>query len=267
MALLHQQNPVIHHTVDTPRPDGFHRHMHNGYEIFYFIRGDAEYIIEGAVYKLRPGDLLFISPRKFHCLSPLSDATYERFVIHFSIDEVPLSLRDFVTDAKEIYRISTGSLAERYFSMWTEAEKLFSNEELNEYLSSALTSTLLYLKYLPDESRIKPIRRDSTLDSILQYIDGHPTEPLTADSLSSKFYMSSSWIVHTFKKNLGISLMQYVQKKKVLYAEALIYGGVSPTEAAKICNYDSYSTFYRQYKKILGMSPMDTLRQPDRTEY
>ena len=263
MAILNHQNTILHHTVDIPRPDGFHRHMHNGYEIFYFVRGDAEYTIEGAVYKLRPGDLLFIRPRKFHYLSPLSNATYERFVIHFSIDDVPPPLRGFVDNAKEIYRISSDSLADRYFSMWSEAEGLFSETEMNEYLSSALTSVLLYLKYLPDESRIKPIRRDSTLDSILKYIDGHPTEPLTAEALSAKFYMSESWIVHTFKKNLGISLMQYIQKKRVLYAEALIYGGVSPTEAAKICNYDSYSTFYRQYRKILGVSPMDTQRYRD----
>lgn len=260
MVPLLPQKHIIHHTVNTPRPDGFHRHMHNGYEIFYFVRGDAEYIIEGAVYKLRPGDLLFIHPRKFHYLKPLSDATYERFVIHFSIDDVPESLRGFVRSAKEIYRISAGSLANRFFSMWAESEKLFSEEELRVYLSSALTTALLYLKYLPDEIRINPIRQDSTLDSILQYIDSHPTEQLTASILSSKFYMSSSWIIHTFKDKLGISLMQYVQKKRVLYAEALIYGGVSPTEASKICNYDSYSTFYRQYKKILGVSPMDTLQ-------
>lgn len=261
MAYTYQPDPSIHHTIDTPKRDSFHRHMHNGYEIFYFVRGDAEYIIEGSVYKLRSGDLLFISPRKFHYLNPVSDATYERFVIHFSLESVPEELRDFVVNSNEIYRISKGSLADRFFSMWAESETLFSEAELEEYLKTVLPQVILYIKYLPDESRIKPIRRDTTLEGILQYIDSHPTEQLTAESLSSKFYMSGSWIVHTFKKNLGISLMQYIQKKRILYAEALIQSGIPPTEAAKLCNYDSYSTFYRQYKKILGVSPMDTQKR------
>ncbi|MBQ8850069.1 MAG: helix-turn-helix transcriptional regulator [Clostridia bacterium] len=258
MAQYSSTELSYHHTKDTPKSDSFHRHMHNGYELFYFVRGDAEYIIEGSAYRLRPGDLLFIHPRKFHYLNPVSDATYERFVIHFSIDYVPEELRDFVRGSNEIYRITKGSLAERFFATWSEVENLFSKEDLSEYLRTSLSSAILFIKYLPDESSVKPIRRDATLESILQYIDSHPDEQLSAESLSAKFYMSSSWIVHTFKKNLGISLMQYIQKKRVLYAEALIYGGTTPTEAAKLCNYESYSTFYRQYKKILGVSPMDT---------
>ena len=248
----------IHHTIETPRMDGFHKHMHNNYEIFYFVRGDAEYIIEGSVYKLRPGDLFFIHPRKFHYLRPVSDATYERFVIHFSLDTLSEELQEFVVNSNEHYRITGNSLAARLFETWTETEKLFSKEDLLEYYKTIPQTAVLFMKYLPDEGSVKPIRRDATLDAILKYIDSHPEEHLTAEILSAKFYMSSSWIVHTFKNNLGISLMQYIQKKRVLYAESLIQNGVSPTDAAKLCNYESYSTFYRQYKKILGITPMET---------
>ena len=251
----------FHHTVSIPKSNDFHRHMHNGYELFYFIKGDAEYIIEGAVYELHPGDMLFIPPRKFHYLSPLSEATYERFVIHFSMDNVPDILREFVESSKIIYRIEGGSLVERFFDMWKDAEALLSQDEMSEYMQGALSHALLFLMHLPSHSNIAPIRKDSTLESILQYIDSHPGENLTAETLSKKFYMSSSWIVHTFKKNLGLSLMQYIQKKRILYAEALIQSGITPTEASKLCNYESYPTFYRQYKKFIGISPVETQKK------
>ena len=245
----------FHHTVDIPTEKDFHRHMHNGYEILYFLKGDAEYIIEGSVYKLRPRDLLFIHPRTFHYLKPLTAATYERFVIHFPEERIPASIRTFAEEAKEIYRIPKGSLLDRYFATWAEVEPQFSDVELREFLEPSLSAALLYLRHLPEESTFEPIRENRTLNSILRYIDEHPMDQLTAEQLSAEFYMSTSWIVHTFKKALGISLMQYVEKKRILYAESLLRSGMSPTEVAKLCHYESYSTFYRQYRRVLGHSP------------
>ncbi len=247
----------FHHAARIPQKKGFHRHMHNGYEILYFLRGDAEYIIEGSVYQLKPHDLLFIHPRTFHYLNPLSDATYERFVISFPESRIPPSFRSFVESSKEIYRVPKGSLLDLFFEAWARAEIEFTEDALREYLDTALSTVLLFLKHLPEEEAVEPIRENHTLEGILHYIDEHPGEPLTAEILSAKFYMSTSWIVHTFKKSLGISLMQYVGKKRILYAEEQIRLGKPPTEVAKLCHFESYSTFYRQYKKILGHAPQE----------
>ena len=252
------------HAVDVPQRKGFHRHMHNGYEILYFLRGDAEYIIEGSVYRLKPRDLLFIHPRSFHYLNPLSESVSERFIINFPEDRVPKALLPFCENAKEIYRIPHGSLPDLFFEAWATAELDLPKEDLQNYLDTALSSILLYLKHLPEEESVEPIRENRTLEAILRYIDEHPNEPLTAQNLSAKFYMSTSWITHTFKKNLGISLMQYVGKKRVLFAEEQIRLGKPPTEVAKLCHFESYSTFYRQYKRILGHTPQED--HPKRSE-
>lgn len=245
------------HTVDVPQKKGFHRHMHNGYEILYFLRGDAECIIEGSVYRLKPRDLLFIRPRSFHYLNPLSETESERFIISFPEDSIAKVLIPFCENAKEIYRIPHGSLPDLFFEALGTAELDFPKEELQSYLDTAITSILLYLKHLPEEESVEPIRENRTLEAILRYIDEHPNESLTAQNLSVKFYMSTSWIIHSFKKNLGISLMQYVNKKRILFAEEQIRLGKYPTEVAKLCHFESYPTFYRQYKKILGHSPQE----------
>ena len=128
-------------------------------------------------------------------------------------------------------------------------------------LYPSLSSALLYLKCLPQEAPVAPIRANPTLENILRYIDEHPEAHLTAEDLSREFYMSTSWIVHTFRKTLGISLMQYIEKKRILYAESRICDGISPTEVAKLCHYENYSTFYRQYKKVLGHTPQEDLKR------
>ena len=93
------------------------------------------------------------------------------------------------------------------------------------------------------------------MEEMMAYIDENPTEKITAESLAKLFFVSPSWVVHKFKKLLGISLMQYVNKKRLLYAQRLILGGFNPTEVAEKCNFTDYSTFYRQYKKYFGISP------------
>ncbi|MBQ9079651.1 MAG: helix-turn-helix transcriptional regulator [Clostridia bacterium] len=251
----------FHHTADTPRRDGFHRHMHNGYEILYFVRGDAEYIIEGSVYRLKPYDLLFIHPRTFHYLKPLSEATYERFVIHFPADKIPPSCRDFAESSKEIYRIPRGSAMDKFFESWAAVEPQFSEQELREFLYPSVTAAMLYLRHLPSEEVVEPIRENPALENILRYIDEHPERRTTAAELSAKFYVSTSWIVHTFRRTLGLSLMQYIEKKRILYAESRIRDGLCPTDAAKLCNYENYSTFYRQYKKVLGHAPGEDVKK------
>ena len=65
----------------------------------------------------------------------------------------------------------------------------------------------------------------------------------------------------TFRTQMGMSVTQYIRVKKILYAQALIQNGLPPTLAAQYCSYDNYSTFYRNYKKILLHSPEQDLPQ------
>lgn len=251
----HYDEYSFSHTADEEYTDGTYTHMHNGYEILYYVRGNAEYVIEGSVYNLTPGTLLFIRPRTFHNLNPLSSTVYERFVIGFPETKIPDALRSFAENAKEIYAIPKDSAIDRFFGEWGAAEKEFSREELELLLEHAVGKLLLYLKHLPDDTGLEPIRMNGALEQILRYIDENLSEKLTADTLATRFFVSSSWITHTIKETLGLSLMQYISKKRMLYAEMLLRNGLTPTEVAKECGYDTYTTFYRQYKKHTGRAP------------
>ena len=55
----------FHHSYnETPPTVEFHQHPF--YEIFFFISGNVNYIIEGRSYKLRPGDILLTSNADIH---------------------------------------------------------------------------------------------------------------------------------------------------------------------------------------------------------
>jgi YesN/AraC family two-component response regulator len=246
-----------HQKITTPDQKRFPKHMHNDFEILYFIHGDADYIVESSVYHLKKNDLLLITPRIYHNLIPKSSVSYERFVINFTEDEISSLVANDMSSTPGIFSIPAESYINHFFEAWSDCENLFDQEELECFIKKGLSSVLLFLKYYEKKSVNFPIQENLTLQNILQYIDQNPEEIITAESLSAKFFVSVSWIVHIFQKYLGISLMKYISKKKMLYAQQLIRAGYSPTDVAERCNFENYATFYRQYKKILHKSPKE----------
>lgn len=48
----------IHHTVSRAPMETYDLHCHHSYEVYYFLDGDAEYLVEGRVYRPAPGSVL-----------------------------------------------------------------------------------------------------------------------------------------------------------------------------------------------------------------
>ena len=52
-----------HHSIDEhPMQENFPMHTHDMMEIFYFLSGSGQYLVEGNSYPLEPHYLLIISP-------------------------------------------------------------------------------------------------------------------------------------------------------------------------------------------------------------
>ena len=75
------------------------------------------------------------------------------------------------------------------------------------------------------------------------------TENLSVESIAKRLYISSSTLSHKFKKELRISVYQYITKKRLSAAHDLIRGGETLTNAALKSGFNDYSCFYRLYKK------------------
>ena len=50
------------YTTYNPKNQKHPMHMHDNYEIYSFLSGDAEYYVEGSRYPLKSGDIILIPP-------------------------------------------------------------------------------------------------------------------------------------------------------------------------------------------------------------
>ena len=77
----------VHHTLDEiPNTENLTIHAHTGYELYYFLRGEGYYTVEGNHYLLTPGTILLIRDGETHMPHIRPTQPYERIAVHFPAD-------------------------------------------------------------------------------------------------------------------------------------------------------------------------------------
>ncbi len=233
-------------------------HMHNDYEILFFFDGNAEYSIENVTYPLKKNTLLFIRPMEYHGLHVLSDVPYERAVLNFSEQILNAEQKKIVNNLGSYHHTSKNSPVYNVFMLLKELEHTFDETEFQNLKSSALSTILTVLKY--DESGSATIEgstngKTNPLTEIIDYINENPCENLNAKVIARHFFVGEAWLNKSFKTQLHISLKHYINQKKILFAQSKILDGAPIKAVAEMCNYDNYSTFYRQYLTFLHHEP------------
>ena len=245
-------------------------HHHDFYEIYYFISGNVDYLVENKTYHLQPGDLLLMSPLELH--QPLfseQSGIYERIVLW--IDGKKLSALStpeisFLSCFKQSHADTTDRIyhvsEERQGMLLFFLDELASTMNVNTIYSPLISNTLLtwllcnFHSMTSQTPSIKENRRMSVqIANCVDYINVHLNENLSLDLLSKECFISKQHLLRTFKEAMGFSVHQYIQKKRLLTARQYMQNGDSPKEAALKCGFSDYSVFYRAYIKEYGTSP------------
>ena len=96
------------------------------------------------------------------------------------------------------------------------------------------------------------------MEQILVYINDHYSQQITLQDLEEIFFLNKSYICRIFRKTMGISLVNYLQYKRILEAQKLLLNSDMPIiEIGMECGFTSVQHFYRVFKKITGLTPKE----------
>lgn len=246
-------------------------HSHSYYEFYFFLEGNVQMQIENEVYPIQTGDIMLIPPHISH--RPIiknQDIPYRRFVFWISQDYCNHLLQSSPDYA---YIMQHVEIEKKYFfhtvqiaSQAIQSKILRLLEEMrsekfgrNAQISICVNDLILSLNRLAYDQNTPKSRSSERLlyQQLTEYIGDHLEEDLSLEKLAQKFFVSKYHIAHVFKDNIGMSIHQYITKKRLDLCKDAISGKMSITEAYHMYGFGDYSSFYRAFKKEYGFSPKD----------
>ncbi|MCM1328634.1 MAG: AraC family transcriptional regulator [Ruminococcus sp.] len=251
---------------ENPDDRDFNMHIHERCEIFYFISGNAEYLVEGARYPLETGSILIMRPAESHRVHILGKGRYERCALNFSVSAV-----DCIDPERRFLKaffdrpLGRGNF---YALDKIRLENIFDdmnsgNDDYEKNLKIQIN--LFALLDLINGAFLKKGTADfdepqSISEQIMAYVNANLFEEISVPTLAEKFFLSPSQFSRIFKQATGAAPWEYITIKRLTAAKEKIRRGVSARQAAESCGFGDYSVFYRAYVKYFGCSPMNDVR-------
>ena len=247
----------IRHAIDeTPDNKWASFHVHDRCEVFYFISGNAQYLVEGSVYPLERGSLLIMRPGEAHCIRFLSSERYERYAVNF-----PISLFDSFDPERRLTNMYINRpLGRKNIYYMPGLEKVFREMcyyEGDDYgRTLIMTTKLVMIMDMLSRASADSMPQETTLsEQIVRYVNNMLCEDITVERLAEHFFISTSQFSRIFRKAAGTSPWAYITAKRLIMARELLQRGESAKKAAESCGFKDYSVFYKAYIKRFGEKP------------
>lgn len=230
-------------------------HKHNAYEIYILTEGTRYMCIGHDVYALCAGDASMLKPGVPH--RSYGEDIYSGICIEFS-DKTLANLISKETINKlltcfEKPIISIG--ADLLPLLWEKALMCeFENGDKKELI--LIIAEILKLSAIITDVEIKR-SLDSDMSPIGTYLQENFLTFTGLDELTERFRMTKSHLCHVFKKQTGMSVLQYVHRLKVQYACSLVQEtDLSMREISAACGFGTVRYFDKLFKEIIGYTPM-----------
>lgn len=93
------------------------------------------------------------------------------------------------------------------------------------------------------------------LAKAIRFINAHYAEDINLDSLAQEVFVSTYYLSHLFRREMGVTFSDYLAKVRVEKAKALLMEGVSVESTSERVGYNDSNYFIKIFKKYVGVTP------------
>ena len=231
--------------------------IYDGWDMTYAVKGVACYSINGVPHELKAGDLLCLPPGNKRAAKTSEDNLMHCFAVNFKLKNhdinqpavIPLPLISHIGIREDIMQI----FHDLIFT-WINHQPLYKVKVhglfmllLHRFMETAIYAT---------NSTVN----DTRIRKVLRHISSHFSDKITVKNMASLCNLNTVYFGTLFKQETGMSMLQYLTKTRIKYAENLLRsGGFRVHEAAERCGFSDINHFYRHFKHICGFAPSDCI--------
>ena len=274
-GFLHENFRLFH--LKDQRAPAVEPHYHEFDKLVVLLAGAVDYTVEGFLYRMRPGDVLFVRHHDIHCPAISPDSVYERVILWIAPpflekrrdgpEEPSLETCFDLSSARRacLYRPDAEEFARLKRLLWDleaasgGSETAFGAGLLEDALFTCLFVALNRMALrAPGE---QPRQTDARISEALRYIHAHLAEPLSVDRLAASCYLSRYYFMRRFKEATGCTVHGYILQKRMTAAALRLDGGAGVEETARAVGFAEYTAFLRAFRKSFGMTPSEYRRR------
>ena len=131
-------------------------------------------------------------------------------------------------------------------------------EELNTVADIYDLFAKMFLDYTERVRKIKAGNYSTAVVKSQNYIYEHLYGKISLSDLADHSAMNPSYLSHLFKKEVGLSISEYIQKERIEESKRLIEAGEKSLSDIYVClGFIDQSHFSKAFKKVVGITPKE----------
>lgn len=246
--------PVIFHHDETWPEKDFQPHWHESVEILFFLKGEAQVIIDGHSWQFSQGKIAVISSGALHRVASAGELCLYDCLI---VDESFLKARGFPV---EKIRFSSFFQDEQVAGILRKIA--LEMDEKGRFYREAVCALIqeMFVRLCREFvlGEISEENRPDMIKQAIRFIHENFDRPLTVTEICRYVGFSRTYFTHMFTSYVGMPPLKYVNWIRLSEARKILsMGECSVSEAARRCGFFTPSYFSKQYRLAMGYSPME----------
>lgn len=254
-------------------------HFHNYLEVGICIFGDGEMVLKDNVYPYH-NDMVTIIPQNYpHTTN--SKAGEKSYWEYLFIDVDTFLETKYKDNPIMIERLSERITKEAFLKDFKDVPEIVeltkyimksfnSKEEMyEEDIKGALTSLIINIVRLNEKEKNENANmlEDKAILPAIKYIKRNCKDAIKIDELAKMCMLSETHFRRIFKSIMGMTPTQYINKTRVVEScKYLKNTNMSIVQIGMKVGFTTSSTFNRNFKEFVGVSPKQYRKRPEHYE-
>jgi AraC-like DNA-binding protein len=257
-------------------------HFHNLLEIGICRFGTGDLVLDQRAERFGP-DMISVIPRNFPHTTNSDPGTYGSWEYlfldpgtllreHFGENEIlqrrflNLLGRDAFFGPVSQYR-SLSSVVELILDEMRTKGAFYIEKVRGLLLSLLFEIARIAKKEDEDEPDVQLRTGVGPIQNALKYVEEHYADPIRIEELAKECHISETHFRRLFSEYIDMTPVEYVNLVRVLRScEALRSSNASMSTVAQNCGFSTVSTFDRNFKQVLGVTPYQWKKDPKNYE-
>lgn len=234
-------------------------HYHNHFELCYVGQGEGWFTINDQFYQVRQGDLFLTKPGEGHQGAASTTTPFRLYYLGFQLQRMNTLELDYQrVGLQRVAHDPHNKTPELFEAIFSELYR--QRPHMLDMVQGLFLQLLVYVlrayEQQSSHTRWPATQLSPSLQQLLHYLHEHSGALYTTDELAQMIQYSRSHLAREFKRQMGISLGQYVRSHCLECAQYYLRETSDTiSRISEKLHFSSVQNFSMFFKRHTGLSP------------